>query len=134
MDSRAGRGKGSMDKKIKHILIIDDSPDDRFIARKMLEKKNYIVEEAEGSEEALMKLKKGNVDLILLDLVMPGVDGLELLELIRKTLKVPIVIYSCSSFHDPKECMQKGSNAFVAKYENPAILVSKVEELLLLAA
>ena len=123
-----------MDKRIKHILIIDDSPDDRFIAKKMLEKKNYIVDEAEGAEEALMKIKQGNIDLILLDLVMPDMDGLELLEMIRKLLKVPIVIYSCSSFHDPKECMQKGSNAFIPKYEDPAILVHKVEELLLEAA
>lgn len=123
-----------MEKKIRHILIIDDSPDDRFVARKVLEKKSYIVHEASDSAEALAKLKEGNIDLILLDLVMPDVDGMQLLEIIRKTLKVPIVIYSCSSFHDPKECMQKGSNAFIAKYENPAILVRKVEELLLLAA
>ena len=68
----------------KHIMIIDDSMDDRAIAKKILETNNFKVTESASWFEALEFLGKENFDLILLDLSMPDIDGFDLLEIIRK--------------------------------------------------
>ena len=115
-----------------NILIVDDSADDRFVTRKMLEKGNYMVSEASEGIEALLKIGAGNIDVVLLDLAMPGMDGLELLEIIRSSLsqRVPIVIYTASTAYIAKDLMAKGSNAFLNKYGKPGSLVGKLEEVL----
>jgi CheY-like chemotaxis protein len=60
------------------ILVIDDIPEQREIASKMLEKLNYSVAEAASGEEGVEYIKKNNIDLVILDMIMdPGIDGLE---------------------------------------------------------
>lgn len=67
----------------KLILIVDDEPNVRLNYRMALETEGYTVGEAEGGAEALLELKRHNFDLALLDLRMPGMDGLDLLSHMR---------------------------------------------------
>ncbi|MBI5253433.1 MAG: response regulator [Euryarchaeota archaeon] len=65
------------------IMTVDDEPDIRFMIRRILEKAGYEVTEAGSGEECLEKLKKERPDLILLDVMMPGLNGWEALKKIR---------------------------------------------------
>lgn len=65
------------------IMTVDDEPDIRFLVRRILEKAGYEVIEAGSGEECLEKLKKERPDLILLDIMMPGLNGWETLKKIR---------------------------------------------------
>jgi CheY-like chemotaxis protein len=66
------------------ILIIDDEPDIRLAVKLLLESKGYEVVEAAGGKEGLATLQKGEIDLLLLDFFMPGMNGRRVLEEIRK--------------------------------------------------
>lgn len=124
---------GSMIKKIKSILLIDDCAEDRFLTKRILEKDALNISEARGWKEALEQLENKDIELIILDLVMPEMDGISVLKLIREKLKdVPVVIYTGSTKLSERECVKKGSNAMVSKYCHPSILLDKIRELFLI--
>jgi CheY-like chemotaxis protein len=107
----------SMVKKFKSILLIDDCAEDRFLTKRILEKDAMNVSEARGWKEAIEKLENHDIEMIILDLVMPEMDGIGVLKLIREKLKdVPVVIYTGSTKLSEKECVKKGSDAMVSKY------------------
>jgi two-component system, OmpR family, response regulator ResD len=117
-------------KKTKNVLLIDDCAEDRFLVRRILEKDELDVSEAKGWKDAIFYLDNNKVDLILLDLMMPEMDGISLLKLIRDKLKdVPVVIYTGSSRFTEKDCLRKGSDAMISKYVHPSILLEKIREL-----
>lgn len=66
------------------ILVVDDDADHRLVVQRMLERRGYAVEEAETAEAGLDVYAKGVFDIILLDIMLPGMDGLELLAEMRK--------------------------------------------------
>ena len=66
-----------------HILIIDDEPNLRLVFRTTLESGGYRVAEASSGEEGLAQLRKFPADLVLLDLSMPGLGGMEVLQRLR---------------------------------------------------
>lgn len=73
------------DRKDIKILIVEDEPDARSIFKTLLELNGgYTVEEAENGEIALERLAKKDIDLVLLDIVMPVMDGLEVLKTVRE--------------------------------------------------
>ena len=121
-----------MNSKNKKILIVDDVADDRLMARMILEKEGYKVVEAKDWKEALNIIKDGTLSLVLLDLRMPEMDGLELLGRIRKENSqeiLPVVVYSSV----PNTCddyRSYGSNGYIKKYSDPCILINKVKEAL----
>ena len=67
----------------KEILIVDDDPDVLKTLTRFLRKKGYLVDGAPGGKEALERMEKKTPDLVLLDALMPGMDGIETLEQIR---------------------------------------------------
>ncbi|MBN1475715.1 response regulator [Candidatus Sumerlaeota bacterium] len=69
-----------------HILIADDEREAREIIRKILERAGHGVTEASGGEEALRILRGGEVDLCILDILMPDKDGLEVIREVRKRM------------------------------------------------
>ena len=69
------------------ILIADDEPEIRTLLRLYLENENYQIIEAENGKQALELLKKEHVDLCLLDIMMPEMDGYHVLQELRKTSK-----------------------------------------------
>jgi CheY-like chemotaxis protein len=78
---------------MKRILVVDDEEAIRFLYKEELEEEGYEVELAEGGEEALEKLKSLKPDVVTLDLKIPGMGGVEVLDRIREQDKeLPVVI------------------------------------------
>ena len=121
-----------MNPKVQNILIVDDVADDRLIVRIILEKEGYKIVEAKDWKEALVVIKKEKISLVLLDLRMPEMDGLELLGKIRKENSqetLPVVIYSSV----PNTCddyKSYGSSGYIKKYSDPNVLINKVKDAL----
>lgn len=101
------------------ILIVEDSPSELQLMSHYLEESGYNVIQAAGAKEALEKVQSQNPDVIVTDVVMPGMSGFELCRSLKRnpaTQKVPIVI--CSSKNqeiDRLWAMRQGADAYVTK-------------------
>lgn len=116
------------------ILIVDDNPSVLKLLNISLSKAGYEIVEAENGEEAFATANKELPDLIISDIMMPQMDGLELCWMIRENSKVPVVPFIfLTSFDDP-ETEVKGFRAGADKYLNKPIerkdLLDRVSELL----
>jgi CheY-like chemotaxis protein len=100
---------------MKRILVVDDEESIRLLFKEELEEEGYEVELAEGGEEALEKLTQWKPDLVTLDLKMPDMGGLEVLERIREEDKdLPVII--CTAYGDYKRDLTSwASDAYVVK-------------------
>lgn len=67
------------------ILVVDDDPEVRHVLRAILESAGYLVAEADNGRQALVECRQQRVDLIITDLVMPDVEGIETIKIVRKT-------------------------------------------------
>ncbi|MCX6347872.1 MAG: response regulator, partial [Actinobacteria bacterium] len=78
---------------MKKILIVDDEEEIRCLILDFLVKENFEADQASNGEEAIDKLseKDSTFDLIILDIMMPGMDGLEVIKIIRKTSSIPVI-------------------------------------------
>lgn len=113
----------------KRVLLVDD--EDRivnFLALK-LKVSGYQVVCASDGEKGLELARSTNPDIILLDVIMPGIDGLEVLRRLRKFSDVPVIILSAKE-RISEEVFALGANAFMSKPFNPDDLISKVRALL----
>ncbi|MFH1223565.1 MAG: response regulator [Pseudomonadota bacterium] len=115
------------------ILVVDDVADDRIMARMILEKNGFSVVEASNWKEALVKVREGALDLVVLDIHMPELDGIELLGIIRRensNQELPVILYTSTGANQREKYDNKGADAFITKYESPCVLVNKIRELL----
>ena len=76
---------GEKSSSVEKVMVVDDSRMVRAVVKKILTKANYEVVEAVDGEQAILEIEKQRPDLVLLDIVMPGIDGNEVLRRIRKT-------------------------------------------------
>ena len=102
------------------ILIADDEPEIRTLLRLYLEYEYYQIIEAENGKQALELLKKDHVDLFLLDIMMPEMDGYEATKRIRNLddarADIPIVAMTANAFEeDRQKALENGMNAHVSK-------------------
>jgi|SRR5581483_2332099 len=119
----------------KKILIVED---DDFLAEiysKELLKAGYLAEVVNSGPTALTSLKENDYDLVLLDIMMPGMDGLTVLERIRKdekTVKTPVVVLSnLSEDSTVKRALQLGANGYLLKAQYlPHQAVAEVKKFL----
>lgn len=116
------------------ILIIDDEPNIRLITRLMLEKKGYEVIEAEDGETGLAVLEREEPDLIILDVMMPGMKGWDVCHKIKgdSSLKaIPVLMFTVrTSDVDKTMARECGAEAYLSKPFNVADLLATVEDLL----
>jgi DNA-binding response OmpR family regulator len=114
------------------ILIIDDEPNVRLVFRTTLESTGYQVAEAEDGDTALKALEKATADVVLLDLLMPGIRGMEVLRRLRESGNdVPVVIVTAhGSIPDAVEAMKLGAIDFLAKPLSPERLRRVVGEVI----
>jgi len=98
------------------ILVVDDEPQLRRAMRATLTDLGYSVIEARTGEEALEVLRRDPTDLVLLDLNMPGIGGLETCRAIRQSFDIPIIILSVrNTERDKVEALDAGADDYVTK-------------------
>ena len=116
----------------KSILIVDDEKNIRLTLSQALEPLHLSVQTAVNGEEALRKLPQENFDLVLLDLKMPGMDGIEVLQQIRaRRPKVRVIIITAyGTIESAVEAMKFGAVDFIQKPFSPAEIRSLVTQVL----
>jgi twitching motility two-component system response regulator PilH len=118
---------------IKKVLIVDDSPTERYFLTELLTKNGFAVSAAENAEEAVIKLKSAVPDLILMDVVMPGQNGFQLTRTLSKdpaTQAIPIII--CTSKNQQTDriwALRQGARDYVSKPVKPDELLEKIAAL-----
>ncbi|WP_251861469.1 response regulator transcription factor [Clostridium sp. Marseille-Q2269] len=104
-----------MNKDIK-ILVVEDNDDINKLLRDMLTQNGYVTQSAYSGTEALIYVKQDNWDMVLLDLMLPGMDGKKLLSNIRKTSNMPVIIISAKEEKDIKiETLRMGADDYITK-------------------
>jgi excisionase family DNA binding protein len=116
------------------ILIVDDDPRLREFVRVNLEMEGYHVREASSAEEGLAVLEEEPPDLILLDVMMPQVDGWEMLQRMQERHGVgafPVIMFSGKvDEKDLQGAQQRGAQGFIGKPFNPQQLIESTKQLL----
>lgn len=98
------------------ILVVDDDPQIRRVLRTSLEAQDYEVDEARNGEEAVERGQSGRYDVILLDINLPGMSGLEACQKIRLRSEVPIIVITVrDSEKDKVQALDAGADDYVAK-------------------
>lgn len=103
------------------ILVVDDELFFRHLYADALSQDNCIVETASSGEEALTRIMQGGIDVILTDLIMPGISGLDLLRTVRKTLNPPevILVTAHATIETAIEALKNGARDYLIKPFNP---------------
>lgn len=115
----------------EHVLIVEDDEHLRSILTLHLEAAEYKISSAGTGEEALSIYAKEKIDLILLDLTLPDLDGMNILERIRKESSVPILILTArKSKIDKLIGLGSGASVYLAKPVEPQELIMRVGKLL----
>lgn len=102
--------------KLSRILVVDDEPQARRILRVALVAQGFEVNDARSGEEAIQKLREEPPEVILLDLKMPGIGGIEACREIRSSSEVPIIVVSGKkSRKDRTEAFEAGADQYITK-------------------
>jgi two-component system cell cycle response regulator DivK len=101
------------------ILYVEDNPDNRSLIRRVLESEGYSVVEAINAKQALEKLDDGNIDLVLMDINMPDMDGYTLtakIKAIQRFSKTPIVAVTANVMRgDREKSLEAGCDGYIQK-------------------
>ena len=114
------------------VLVVDDQPQNVRLLEALLSPRGYDVRTASSGEEALAALDKDDVDLVLLDIVMPGMDGYEVCRVIRErpaTAYLPVVMVTASGDEEKVKALEAGADDFLTKPVNKNELLARVASL-----
>ena len=118
----------------KRILVIEDDPSSARLVGYALEREGYQVEIAVNGVEGLRKVQEEEPDLVILDVMLPGLDGFELCHRLRaepRTDHVPILMLSAKAQEiDRSTGLRAGANEYLVKPADPAEILANVERLL----
>lgn len=115
-----------MDKEV--VLIVDDEKEIRDLVEIYLKGEGYVTIKAGDGEEALEILEKNKVDLIILDIMMPKLDGIEMCLKVRETRNIPIIMLSAKTQDMDKILgLNTGADDYVSKPFNPLELIARVK-------
>lgn len=123
---------------MKHIFVVDDEPDVVGLLKTVLELEGFRVSTATEGRTALAQILADPPDLLVLDLMMPDMDGMELLKLLRldpKGARLPVLIVSAKSGQQNQiGSLQQGANAYICKPFSNRELVAQIRQLVGLPA
>ncbi|MBM7094707.1 MULTISPECIES: response regulator transcription factor [Alteribacter] len=113
------------------LLVVDDEERIRRLLKMYLERENYEVRDAENGEKALDMALKEDFDLILLDLMMPGIDGIEVCEELRKHKATPVIMLTAKGEEANRvQGFEAGTDDYIVKPFSPREVVLRVKALL----
>lgn len=112
------------------ILVVDDNELNRDVLKRRLVRQDYAILTASDGYEALRKLAENKVDLILLDIMMPGMDGIEVLERVKSDdnlRHIPVImITALDEIKSVARCIEMGAEDYLPKPFNPVLLMARV--------
>ena len=118
---------------VKNILVVDDSPTERFFSVDLLTKAGYQVSTAESGEEGIAKAKATKPDLILMDVVMPGLNGYQATRTLTRdeqTKNIPVIVCTSKGQETDKIWgLRQGAADYIVKPVNPEELLKKIAAL-----
>jgi CheY-like chemotaxis protein len=121
-----------MNDRQAKILVVDDEPDALFILRHVLTRAGYDVVPAYGGADALRKVERQDFDLIVTDLAMPNVSGIEVIDRVRNDPSkqlIPILAVTAYLWDNMSQCASNsGCDAFLNKPVNAKDLVREVDK------
>ena len=130
IDSPADDKQGSASNGKARLLIVDDVVENREILRRRFERHGYHATEASGGIEALDLIETAAFDLVLLDMMMPDISGLEVLERIRARFSpgvLPVIMVTAKSqSEDVVEALNRGANDYITKPVDFSIALARV--------
>lgn len=113
-----------------HILVVDDNRTNRIKLTRSLERQGHTVDTAEDGEHALQKLKSSPFDVVLLDIIMPVMDGFEVLERIKgdpDLRDIPVIVISAlDETESAVRCIENGAEDFLPKTFDPVLLRARL--------
>ncbi|HYA12324.1 MAG TPA: response regulator [Thermodesulfovibrionales bacterium] len=118
----------------RHILVVDDEADLVDLISYNLKKEGFSVDSALDGETALTKIRKGRYDLVVLDLMLPGIQGIELCRILRndpKTESLPVIMLTAKGEEVDKILgLEMGADDYVTKPFSPRELLARVKAVL----
>ena len=118
----------------KQILLIEDNEQNRYLTTYLLTRRGYGVIEAVDGKSGIEMAVKGGIDLILLDIQLPEMDGYDVAAALRadaRTREVPIIaVTSYAMVGDREKALASGCNGYIEKPINPDTFVSEIERFL----
>lgn len=128
---RKGNGMAAVMTSEPHLLLVDDEPSIHEPLADYLQSNNYRVTVAENAVQARKVLERGGIDLILLDIMMPGEDGLSLTRTIRVQSTLPIILLTAKSEDTDRIIgLEMGADDYVSKPFNPRELLARIKAVL----
>jgi phosphate regulon transcriptional regulator PhoB len=119
---------------MKSVLVVDDEPDIVALVSYNLKKAGFAVSSASDGEEALARVRGGRFDLIVLDLMLPGLHGMELCRILKnnpKTAHVPIIMLTARGEETDKiQGLETGADDYMTKPFSPRELIARVKAVL----
>ncbi len=115
----------------QRILVVDDEANIRELVRLYLEKEGFAVDLAEDGSDALSRVREAQPALIVLDLMMPGIDGFEVCRSVRREFDIPIIMLTARNEDIDKIVgLELGADDYITKPFNPRELVARVKAIL----
>ncbi len=119
---------------VKHILVVDDEEDLVELLLYNLKKEGFSVDSASDGESALAKIRKGKYDLAILDLMLPGIQGIDLCRMLRtdpKTETLPVIMLTAKGEEvDRVLGLEMGADDYITKPFSPRELIARVKAVL----
>lgn len=118
---------------MKKILIVDDEVEIRDLIKDFLDKNNFETDTASNGKEALEKLslQYNNISLVILDIMMPEIDGMEVIKQIRKTSNIPVIFLTSKNEEIDKVLgLEIGADDYITKPFNPREMVARIKAVL----
>ena len=113
------------------ILVVDDNQDNRDLIRRRLERSGYRVVEAEDGPSGLDIVRQQSIDLVILDVMMPGMSGIEVLQILRRshtTAELPVIMATAKDqSEDLVEALDHGANDYVTKPLDFPVVLARVQ-------
>ena len=120
-----------MDNFLAHILVVDDDDGIRDLVKKYLNENNFLVTTSNSAENASEKIKIVKFDIIVLDIMMPGKNGLEFIEEYKSNINTPIILLTAKGDADERVAgLEIGADDYLPKPFEPKELVLRIKNIL----